>query len=735
MSTENSDLILSSIVSCIRAASSLAAQDITFHRRLDPDVANLLDTTSSNILSLLNKVLFSIDENNEFVEAGKDNLENAWKDLGNVMDNLLEKSDHAFDIIKIKENYNESSNMQYLEDKHTEQLPEQKIQKPQITFNTPIDNSESHPFKPLLKEKPNALKSLSDVNKLIIETEDSPPHYPHPYHYEIETQGYNELLLKIQDPIDSQPWNGTDAIWVDNIKALEDMTEELLTATEIAIDLEHHDYRSYYGIVSLMQISNRNKDWLIDTIALREDLQILNRIFTDPFITKVFHGAFMDIIWLQRDLGLYIVSLFDTYHASRLLGFPRHSLAYLLERFAHFKTSKKYQLADWRIRPLPKSMYAYARSDTHFLLNIYDHLRNSLIRQNKLSEALHESRNVAKRRFEYSAFRPNKLTKDVFTPIEKDKPWITLMCQYNISPQKELLMEKLYKWRDLVARKDDESPRYVMSNQLLVSLVVKCPTNSVGILSCSNFISDHVRENSVTLANLLRATSELITSGGYKTENRVYPYALNSNSVQTLSLLAIKDAELKFNHICSLYSNDRIPHEKSQINSLLFQQTFFDSDVVSYLNNLKTIIKSKKLQERKTNIFEKFEQALLSNQFISIHDIPKNNISELKYNEDTIESDHVTQETNHELNYKKDEIIVLKKRKIENYEKPTNITTIDKEDIDYKKTKILDNGNPKSKDVCQKKKGFDPYSIEDNKPQQPVKRNKSLKGRNISFKL
>lgn len=36
-------------------------------------------------------------------------------------------------------------------------------------------------------------------------------------------------------------------------------------------------------------------------------------------------------------------------------------------------------MADWRLRPLPKEMLDYARSDTHFLLNIYDKLRNALL--------------------------------------------------------------------------------------------------------------------------------------------------------------------------------------------------------------------------------------------------------------------------------------------------------------------------------------------------------------------
>lgn len=58
----------------------------------------------------------------------------------------------------------------------------------------------------------------------------------------------------------------------------------------------------------------------------------------------------MDTIWLQRDLGLYVVGLFDTFHAANCLGYPVKSLAFLLKRFVDFDADKKYQRADWRIR-------------------------------------------------------------------------------------------------------------------------------------------------------------------------------------------------------------------------------------------------------------------------------------------------------------------------------------------------------------------------------------------------
>lgn len=84
-----------------------------------------------------------------------------------------------------------------------------------------------------------------------------------------------------------RPFEDTTATWVDTEETLEEMIHELKQATEIAVDLEHHDARSYIGFTCLMQISTRDKDWIIDTLALRMELQALNQVFADPKIIKV----------------------------------------------------------------------------------------------------------------------------------------------------------------------------------------------------------------------------------------------------------------------------------------------------------------------------------------------------------------------------------------------------------------------------------------------------------------
>jgi exosome complex exonuclease RRP6 len=186
---------------------------------------------------------------------------------------------------------------------------------------------------------------------LKVDSADTLSRYRHPYETEILQLRYPDIAYQKADPIPYLPVETTSATFIDTEEGVKEMLEELKNAKEIAIDLEHHDTRSYVGLVSLMQISTREKDWIVDTLKpWRQNLQILNEVFADPNILKVFHGAYMDIVWLQRDLGLYVVGMFDTHWASRTLGYAGGSLAFLLKKFIDFDADKKYQLADWRIR-------------------------------------------------------------------------------------------------------------------------------------------------------------------------------------------------------------------------------------------------------------------------------------------------------------------------------------------------------------------------------------------------
>ncbi|KAJ1497290.1 exosome nuclease subunit [Coelomomyces lativittatus] len=49
--------------------------------------------------------------------------------------------------------------------------------------------------------------------------------------------------------------------WIDTVEGLEKLIEEIKNEPYIAVDLEHHSYRSYQGFLCLMQItSSHHKD-------------------------------------------------------------------------------------------------------------------------------------------------------------------------------------------------------------------------------------------------------------------------------------------------------------------------------------------------------------------------------------------------------------------------------------------------------------------------------------------
>ncbi|CAI5532785.1 unnamed protein product [Closterium sp. Naga37s-1] len=114
-----------------------------------------------------------------------------------------------------------------------------------------------------------------------------------------------------------------------------------------------------------------------DVLWLQRDFHIYTVNLFDT--ARLFHGASSDVLWLQRDFHIYTVNLFDTARACSVLNKPYRSLAFLLDHYCHVSTDKRLQLADWRRRPLPPAMLQYACTDSHYLPYIAGQLRWELV--------------------------------------------------------------------------------------------------------------------------------------------------------------------------------------------------------------------------------------------------------------------------------------------------------------------------------------------------------------------
>ncbi|NXX91931.1 EXOSX protein, partial [Centropus bengalensis] len=389
-------------------------------------------------------------------------------------------------------------------------LHAKNISRPQLKFREKIDNSNT-PFVPKIFIKPNALKPLPEaLTKSGRERKERPEDldvpaaladfihqqrtqqneqdmFAHPYQYELEQFSPPDGVLKKPEPQMYRPINETPCHFVTTLDQLVELNEKLMNCQEFALDLEHHSYRSFLGLTCLMQISTRTEDFIIDTLELRSDMNILNETFTDPAIVKVLHGADSDVEWLQKDFGLYLVNMFDTHQAARLLNLGRHSLDHLLKLYCNIDADKQYQLADWRIRPLPEEMIQYARDDTHYLLYIYD----------KLREVLWERGNEQPTQLQVVWQRSKDIClKKYIKPLFTDESYLELYRRQkkHLNTQQLAAFRLLFAWRDKMARQEDESTGYVLPNHMLSKIAEELPKEPQGIIACCNPVPPLVRQ-------------------------------------------------------------------------------------------------------------------------------------------------------------------------------------------------------------------------------------------------
>lgn len=122
-------------------------------------------------------------------------------------------------------------------------------------------------------------------------------------------------------------------------------------------------------------------------------------------------------------------------------------------------------------------MFYYARSDTHYLLYIYDMMRNELLdqsgegpTQNLVHQVLDRSKTTSLRRYETSKYD----AEGGSGPFG----WFNLLIKHSsgkLSKEQFAVFRALHKWRDEVARREDESALYIMNNSTLFDVTRQMP--------------------------------------------------------------------------------------------------------------------------------------------------------------------------------------------------------------------------------------------------------------------
>ena len=254
----------------------------------------------------------------------------------------------------------------------------------------------------------------------------------------------------------------TELVWVDQPEKLNAVAKELAAEDILAVDTESNSLYVYQEQVCLIQFSTREKDFLVDTLAL-PDLSPLEPIFATDKILKVFHAAEYDLICLFRDYGFQFDFLFDTMIAARALGYAKIGLGALLEKYFGIQMEKKYQRANWGKRPLKPEMLEYARLDSHYLIPLQKILRKELEDSGRWELALEDFR------------RATQGIQDT-TGSSEDDFW-KLRGARDMSPEKAAILKSLYQFREAQAEAQNRPPFKIVSNQALAEIAQASPNH------------------------------------------------------------------------------------------------------------------------------------------------------------------------------------------------------------------------------------------------------------------
>ena len=251
------------------------------------------------------------------------------------------------------------------------------------------------------------------------------------------------------------------------------MAQELAdsaTATALAVDTESNSFYVYRERICLIQLATVDETILLDPLAVK-DLSYLGELLAAPGVTKTLHGSDYDLRSFDRDYGYHIAPLFDTALAARFLGVLSPNLASVLRAFlgVEIPKSHKVQRSNWAIRPLDRQMMEYSASDVQHLLLLTDELRRRLTERHRLEWVLEECSRLEQTRFS--------------NHVSRENAFLAIKGSDRLNPRSLAVLKELAALRDAEARRIDQAPFRILSNETLLFLAER-PDTSLSRVPC-----------------------------------------------------------------------------------------------------------------------------------------------------------------------------------------------------------------------------------------------------------
>jgi ribonuclease D len=249
-------------------------------------------------------------------------------------------------------------------------------------------------------------------------------------------------------------------LYIDTPAAAAEFFASLPVGGGIALDTEGASFHKFVDRIYLLQVSAPGVTAVLDPLAIGAPPR-MGELLQSRDVEVVLHDADYDLRLLHQDYGWHVAHIFDTRVAAQLLGIKAFGLAALLERYFGVKLDKKFQRADWSLRPLSKGMLEYAALDTAFLLDLRDKMRAELERAGRWGWAAEEFAGLEGTQWE---------------PDDPATAFMRMKGARDLSRRELAVLGEVAAWRTSVAKELDRATFRVMGNEVLFELARRQPT-------------------------------------------------------------------------------------------------------------------------------------------------------------------------------------------------------------------------------------------------------------------
>ena len=264
----------------------------------------------------------------------------------------------------------------------------------------------------------------------------------------------------------------------------------------LAVDTEFLRERTYRADLGLVQVSDGETAWLVDTVTVRE-LSPLKRLFENQNIMKVFHSASEDLEVLWNTLGVVPTPMIDSQVACALLGQPlQMSYQDTVRWMCGIEVDKEQTRSNWMHRPLQPEQLHYAATDVVFLPAVFE----------KLSVEL-----KALGRWTWLEEEVGRMIDNARESTEPDRAYLRMNGHGQLNFDSLRVLKQLAAWREETARRQNLARSFVIPDKALFQMAVQKPANAADFQKIEGL---HPRTVAKYRTAILEAISETSASNG-----------------------------------------------------------------------------------------------------------------------------------------------------------------------------------------------------------------------------